>query len=76
MNVHVFPTFLLLRGDRELRRTEGYPGRGELVRRFQEADQAALKAVAAVSVGTLKGQQQNIANLIAGFRPLLGEAGR
>jgi hypothetical protein len=74
-NVRAFPTFVLMQGDRELRRTEGYPGRGELVDRFRNAEQAALRNVRAVSVGTLKGERQNIANVIAAFRPILGDGG-
>lgn len=73
--IRLFPTFVLMQDGRELRRHEGYPGRTELVRQFQDAVRTEPPAVGTISVGTLKGQRDNIAGLISVFRPLLGTAG-
>lgn len=73
--IRAFPTFLLMQDGRELRRHEGYPGRTELVRQFQDAVKTEPPAVGTIALGTLKQQRDNIAGLIAVFRPLLGTAG-
>lgn len=74
-DVSAYPTFVLVQDDRELYRSEGYPGRAELIRRYHDAVRQAAPAVGAVSVGTLKGQRDNIGQLIAAVRPLLGKDG-
>lgn len=75
LDVRVYPTFILMRGETELSRMEGYPGKWELVRRYQDAVRDAGPIVSAVTMGTLKGARQNIADVISLFRPLLGEGG-
>jgi thiol-disulfide isomerase/thioredoxin len=70
--VRSIPTFVLLRDGVEVWRTEGYPGRRELVDRFLAAHR---EAVGAIPIGTLRGQRQNIAEVIAALRPWLGDEG-
>ncbi|MFO0918202.1 MAG: thioredoxin family protein [Planctomycetaceae bacterium] len=72
--IRTYPTFLLMQNGKELRRLDSYPGREQLVQLFQDAVHAA-PAAGAISVGTITGQRDNIARLIASARPLLGEGG-
>lgn len=70
-----YPTFLLVRDGEVLFRQSGYPGRQALVTRYQQTTASAPAVVGAVSVGTLKGQRDNIAQLLAAFRPMLSGGG-
>lgn len=70
-----YPTFLLLQDGNVLFRHAGYPGREALVSRYQQAVTSSSTAVGAVSVGTLKGQRENIAQLIHALRPALSGGG-
>lgn len=69
-----YPTFLLMRDGEVLYRQSGYPGREALVKRFQQAV-ASAPVVGAVSVGTLKGQRDNVAQLISALKPMLSGGG-
>jgi thiol-disulfide isomerase/thioredoxin len=75
LGIRDYPTFLLMHDGRELQRLETYPGRDELVRRFQEAALPSEPAVGAISVGTITGQKENITQLVNSIRPLLGNEG-
>lgn len=70
-----YPTFLLVRDGAVLFRQTGYPGRQALATRYQQAVESSRPVVGAISAGTLKGQRDNIAQLIAALRPLLSGGG-
>jgi|GEM_PF-3608473 len=74
-NVSAFPTFLLMQNGRELYRQQGYPGRSDLVRRYTAAVETTHPPAGAISIGTVTGQRDHIAQLIASLRPLLGDGG-
>lgn len=76
LGIRSFPTFVLMQNGRERFRHEGYPGRAALVEQFDHAYRTSEPAVGAISVGTLPGQQENVVQLLAVMKPLLGSEGK